>query len=198
MYQSFAIFSRYILLLTSKEENIILHYNICIKETSTCLEAANRSKKTLWALAAVIFLFALALNFLTPYVADDYVYRLGFHTKKELTGVLDVAKSMYVHSYRMNGRVVSHFFGQLFMLWPKAIFNIVNSAVITALLFLMSYLASGCRRPTAFTVLCAAMVLGGVSGVWAGGSVAAGVGELLMGTFFRNYLHFTLFFSIFP
>ncbi len=151
------------------------------------LEAANRSKKTLWALAAVIFLFALALNFLTPYVADDYVYRLGFHTKKELTGVLDVAKSMYVHSYRMNGRVVSHFFGQLFMLWPKAIFNIVNSAVITALLFLMSYLASGCRRPTAFTVLCAAMAF------WVGCPVFGQVALWQLGSV--NYL-WGLFFGI--
>lgn len=121
------------------------------------LDAVNRSKKTLWALMALIFLFALVLNLLTPYVADDYVYRLGFHTKKELTGIWDVARSMYVHSYRMNGRVVSHFFGQLFMLWPKAVFDIVNSAVLLALLVMAAYLSSGCRRPNALMLLCAGM-----------------------------------------
>ena len=117
----------------------------------------DRSKKTLWALTVCIFLFALILNGLTPYVADDYVYRLSFDTKKELTGVVDVVKSMAVHAVRMNGRVESHFLGQLFMLWPKAVFNVVNAAVLTALLVLVAALCAGWKRPTALLLACAAM-----------------------------------------
>lgn len=117
----------------------------------------DRSKKTLWALTVCIFLFALILNGLTPYVADDYVYRLSFDTKKELTGVVDVVKSMAVHAVRMNGRVESRFLGQLFMLWPKAVFNVVNAAVLTALLVLVAALCAGWKRPTALLLACAAM-----------------------------------------
>lgn len=100
------------------------------------------SRKSVYVLAAALFLFMLVLNFLTPYVADDYMYRISFYGAKPLENVGDVVMSMYVHSFEMNGRIVSHFFGSLFMLWPKAVFNVVN-AFVYVLLMLGLYTLAG-------------------------------------------------------
>lgn len=104
------------------------------------------SRKSVVVLAAALFLFMLALNFLTPYVADDYVYRINLYDKTPLESVGDVLQSMYTHSYAMNGRLVSHFFGSLFMLWPKAVFNVVNALVYVLLMLGMCKLAGAGGR----------------------------------------------------
>lgn len=96
-----------------------------------------RSRNLLLVCLCVLFLFLLLLNCLTPYIADDYGYRLGFHNKEPLESLGDVARSMYVHCFAMNGRVVSHSLEQIFMLMPKLVFNICNAAVFTGLIYLM-------------------------------------------------------------
>lgn len=111
------------------------------------LRGAVNSKWGVLALAALVFLFMLILNFLTPYVADDYVYRWSFYDRSHVETLEGVLRSMYVHSYAMNGRVISHFFGQLFMIWPKAVFNVVNAGVFTLLWYLLWRIASvGAKR----------------------------------------------------
>ena len=96
-----------------------------------------RSRNLLLVCLCVLFLFLLLLNCLTPYIADDYGYRLGFHNKEPLESLGDVARSMYVHCFAMNGRVVSHSLEQIFMLMPKLVFNICNAAVFAGLIYLM-------------------------------------------------------------
>ncbi len=111
------------------------------------LYKAVNSKWGVLILAGLVFLFMLLLNFLTPYVADDYVYRWSFYDRSHVTTLEGVLRSMYVHSYAMNGRVVSHFFGQLFMIWPKAVFNFVNAGMFTLLWYLLWRISSvGAKR----------------------------------------------------
>lgn len=120
------------------------------------MELANRINQSKWSIRAamaVVFLLMLLLNFLTPYAADDYVYRLSFATKEPLQNLEDVAKSMYVHCYRMNGRVVSHTLEQLFMLVPKAVFNACNAGVFLLLMYLMYRVANCGRRRNAVLFL---------------------------------------------
>ncbi len=113
------------------------------------LYKAARSKWGVPVMAALVFLFMLFLNFLTPYVADDYVYRCSFYDHSQVTTLGEVLRSMYVHSYAMNGRVVSHFFAQLFMIWPKAVFNFVNAGVFTLLWYVLWRISCvGTRRNT--------------------------------------------------
>lgn len=116
------------------------------------------SRKSVVVLATALFLFMLVLNFLTPYVADDYVYRISFYDKTPLSSVGDVLQSMYTHSYAMNGRLVSHFLGSLFMLWPKAAFNVANALVYVLLMLGMWKLAgAGVRGGAAlFVTVCMA------------------------------------------
>lgn len=101
-----------------------------------------QSKKLLLACMGALFLFMLLLNCLTPYVADDYVYRNSFQDGTRLKSLTDVAKSMYVHCFKMNGRVVSHTLEQLFLLVPKAAFNVFNAAVFTGLIYLLYRVAN--------------------------------------------------------
>ena len=52
-----------------------------------------------------VFAVMLALNLMTHYTADDWVYMLSFSTKEPIRHIRDIFPSMVVHSYRMNGRI---------------------------------------------------------------------------------------------
>ncbi len=106
------------------------------------IKKLNGSKRTVLVLAALVWLFMLALNLLTPFVADDFVYMVDLSTKKPLSCVLDIFPSMAVHAVRINGRLISHGLGQLFMLMPKAVFCAVNALVYTGFIWLLYRVAS--------------------------------------------------------
>lgn len=92
------------------------------------------------ALSFLFFVLMLCLNALTPYIADDYVYRYSFSGTKVLlqeSGFSEVFRSMYRHAFVMNGRVVSHGLDQLFMYFPKTVFNIVNALMCVLMLYVM-------------------------------------------------------------
>ena len=103
----------------------------------------NRSR---WATALVctgIFGLMLTLNILTPYICDDFTYRINFLTKEPLGSFLEIFESMYAHSYKMNGRLISHGLAQVFMLMDPGIFDVVNASVFTLTLMLMQRLCGG-------------------------------------------------------
>ena len=106
----------------------------------------NRSR---WATVLVctgIFGLMLTLNILTPYICDDFTYRINFLTKEPLGSFLEIFESMYAHSYKMNGRLVSHGLAQVFMLLPPLVFDIVNAAVFAGTLLLAVRLGTGERN----------------------------------------------------
>lgn len=118
----------------------------------------NRSRRAVLAAAGAVFLFLLVLNLLTPYVADDYVYMFSFHDKSRLDSLWAVFQSMYDHCFCMNGRVVSHFFGQLFMLFPKPVFDMVNAFAYAVVMYLLYRLCVMGREDNLllFLAVCAA------------------------------------------
>ena len=73
------------------------------------IKKLNRSKWTLLVLTGGMFSLMLALNILTPYICDDFTYNLNFSTKEPLGSFLEIFESMYAHSYKMNGRLISPF-----------------------------------------------------------------------------------------
>ena len=106
----------------------------------------NRSR---WATALVctgIFGLMLTLNILTPYICDDFTYRINFLTKEPLESFPEIFESMYAHSYKMNGRLISHGLAQVFMLLPPLVFDIVNAAVFAGTLLLAVRLGTGERN----------------------------------------------------
>lgn len=106
------------------------------------LKAANNSRKCLTAAGILLFLFMLLLNGMTPYVADDYAYMISFYDQWWIEDLKDVVYSMYAHSHSMNGRIISHAFGQIFMIWPKPVFNVCNALVYVSLMYLLYRLAN--------------------------------------------------------
>lgn len=103
------------------------------------------SRTMLRVVSAGIFLWMLVMNLLTPYICDDFTYRLNFATAEPLESVLEIIPSMAAHSHKMNGRLISHGLAQLFMLLPPVVFDVVNSAVFlcTGLLILQLLGARG-------------------------------------------------------
>lgn len=119
----------------------------------------NASEKTAAAFLAVVFGCMTVLNFLTPYICDDWVYRLSFVTKEPLQTLGDVVGSMYLHCFAMNGRVVSHSLEQLFMLPPKWVFNFCNAGVYTLTVYLVYRIANAGRKGSVLLLSAIAMGL---------------------------------------
>lgn len=110
------------------------------------LRELNRSRWTLRGLTGGVFVLMLVLNILTPYICDDFAYRLNFLTKEPLGSVWEIFPSMYAHSHKMNGRLISHGLAQVFMLMPPIAFDICNAAVFAGTIYLVVRLCSGERN----------------------------------------------------
>lgn len=110
----------------------------------------DRSRGASIAVAGGVFALMLVLNVLTPYICDDFTYRLNFLTKEALGSIWEIPESMYAHSYKMNGRLVSHGLAQVFMLMPTLVFDIVNAAVFTLTLYAVVRLCSKERSAVLF------------------------------------------------
>ena len=106
------------------------------------LHDLDRSKCASALAVGGVFALMLVLNVLTPYICDDFTYRLNFLTKEALGSVWEIPESMYAHSYKMNGRLISHGLAQVFMLLPKLAFDVVNAAVFTGTLYAATRLCS--------------------------------------------------------
>lgn len=112
------------------------------------------------ALSLIFFAVMLIFNSFTPYISDDYIYMYSFHGAPPLikdSDFFEIFRSMYYHSFSMNGRVISHGFEQLFMFFPKGVFNIVNSAVYVAMLYIIYRIIN--FRKAASTVLYLAVAM---------------------------------------
>lgn len=111
------------------------------------LKAFNSSRKFLIAAMALLFFFMLLLNSITPYVADDFAYMISFYDQWWIENLMDVVYSMYAHSFSMNGRIISHAFGQAFMIGPKWVFNLCNALVYVVLMYFLYRIANfKCKR----------------------------------------------------
>ena len=96
-----------------------------------------------WAGLIVYFLFFLGLNILTPLVSDDYRYAFSFATGERIVSFWQIFPSLYEHYFVMHGRTAVHFFTQLMLLIGKPVFNVLNAAAATALLYGLYRLAAG-------------------------------------------------------
>lgn len=87
----------------------------------------------------LIFALFLVFNFMTPMLADDYIFSINRASWVRLTRFEEIFQSLRELRSKPNGngRVVAHFFAQAFLLWPKWIFNIVNALNGTFIFFLM-------------------------------------------------------------
>jgi len=89
-----------------------------------------------------IFLSMLALNLLTPLIADDYSYALTYnHTR--IKNIIDIINYQSHHYMVWGGRTVAHSIAQSFLILPKHIFSIFNSLVYIILISLIYKIIKG-------------------------------------------------------
>ena len=94
-----------------------------------------QSKKIRIALLLSIVLIMLAGSAFTPYSVDDWTYMFSFATGERIASVGDIFPSMAAHAQQVNGRLIAHFWAQLFLFLPKMCFNVVNSLIFAALIY---------------------------------------------------------------
>ena len=126
------------------------------------LSRAEKINSSGWCAAAVcalILLVMLLCNFRTNLAADDYRYCFRFDDLTRVDSVSDILPSMAAHRLVMNGRLTAHALVQIFLLLPKAVFNVANSLVFLALIWLMYRIA---RQGEAHNALLLASLFGAV------------------------------------
>ncbi len=96
---------------------------------------------------AALFALMLLLNFMCPYLSDDWHFMfvwedfLPTDDPKRVDSFGDIITSMRNYYAMSGGRVVPHFITYCLLLFPKWVFNILNSAmfvVLTVLLYRIS------------------------------------------------------------
>ena len=89
-------------------------------------------------------------NLQTALIADDYNYRFIFGTANQrVEHIFDIIESMRAHYHTMNGRLILHSLTQLFLLWGKPVFNVVNTVgylLFTGLIYCTARARGGIAR----------------------------------------------------
>ena len=114
----------------------------------------------MWPLYAAVFISAFVLTVLTPKYADDFAYSFSFATDQRIRSIADIFPSMAVHRVILNGRVVPHFLVQLFLMFPKAVFSLLNAMETILLLKLSSRCLQTSGKTKCLILLC------GIFGIW--------------------------------
>ena len=141
------------------------------------MDTVKHNKKIAFIAALLlVFAFMLTLNTMTPLFADDYVYSLNLRTEQPITGICDIFHSIANFRSMHNGRIAAHFFAQLFLWLPKMVFNVVNAAMFTLLVYSVSrYVGMGKQKSpvvalASFAVIWLLMPGFGHSALWLTGS----------------------------
>ena len=119
-----------------------------------------KTDRPIWLLCAAVFITVFLLSVLTPKYADDFCYTFSFATDRRIQSVADIFPSMATHRVLLNGRVVPHFFVQLFLMFPKAVFSVLNALQAVLLMLLSSRYLQSEGRTKCLVLLC------GLFGIW--------------------------------
>lgn len=96
-----------------------------------------------------VFLLVIAIAFyiwncISPEFSDDYGYKFMFTTKKHpdlsipIKSIGDICVSQWNHYFSFNGRILIHFFAQLWTaLLGKELFNVFNALILVAFVILL-------------------------------------------------------------
>ena len=93
--------------------------------------------KNKWFYFVIIFIFMLIFNFLTPYIWDDYQYSYLSDASRRVSSLIDVFSELKHMYFSWGGRVFAHFFAYTLLMFPKWIFNIINSLVYVGNIYLI-------------------------------------------------------------
>ncbi len=136
-----------VVLLPKNRRKIVLNSQKLTVNRETVIKIA-----AVVAIAVLMFSLILVFNGMIGYAADDYLYFFKYTghvvkgTPERLTGIRDIFTGMVTHYKVCNGRIPAHFLLQLFTLFDKSVFNVVNSLFFTVL-GLLIYFHANYKRP---------------------------------------------------
>lgn len=110
------------------------------------LKTYQTSKKYHLLTLTAIFLVMFVLNLFTTLIADDYMYSLSFATGDRIEHIGEIYDSLIVHGQGVNGRYFAHFFAHLFLMLPDLLFDLVNSLVFLATVYMVYAVANRGRE----------------------------------------------------
>lgn len=108
------------------------------------------------SILTVSFLLILVLNFLTPWLSDDYEYLMQV---QQADSFADLFRQEYHQYMTWNGRSVVHLLLRIFLYLPRPVFKVANSAAFTATALLLVRLAVPNRKNDVFALLMAETAL---------------------------------------
>ena len=91
-------------------------------------------KSFFYLIFGIAFITIYAYNLLTPYLSDDYAYLIDVRKAHSL---LDLVRQQYGEYLSNSGRIIGQFNVRLSLSVNKQIFNVVNSFMFIALIFLI-------------------------------------------------------------
>lgn len=96
----------------------------------------NQSKYIFLLSILAVFCIMLVFNVATYYTTDDYAYMYRWDDRTQrIENIFEIFPSMYSHAITQNGRVVTHFLVQLFLLMPDIVFDVFNALAFTLLVY---------------------------------------------------------------
>lgn len=102
---------------------------------------SSKRKLVFYGIVVISFLAIFIYNFLTPLMSDDFL----FNPTAPYT-LVDLLKEEYNNYMTWNGRSVVQFIMHVFLLFPKGLFNILNSLCFILLTFLIYWNIKGKRE----------------------------------------------------
>ena len=84
---------------------------------------------------AIVFGVIFSLSCLTPLVADDFNYTFGYASDRRISSLMDIWTSMKWHRLLLNGRVFSHGWLSLVLMYPRWVYAALNAMVGTLFSF---------------------------------------------------------------
>ena len=125
----------------------------------SCAGKPGRNAERCFALALLaVYLLLLAFNLMTPMAGDDYAHYYGI-SGEHVDTIPEIRENLQNLWLHINGRVAAHLMVYLLQIPPRAVFCLLNAAVLPLLLLLLqNYLPQEQRRLWGFAVV-AAMLL---------------------------------------
>ena len=137
------LFSKLFIFTNKKKEPIATKLKEIINNLIRRIK--NNKKIVFITSVCLVFLLILILNFLTPLLADDFSYSFGIGGAR-IKSINDIYKFQIEHWLTWGGRSVVHSIAQLLLMFPKYVFNFLNSIVYILLTLLIYKHIVGCEK----------------------------------------------------
>ena len=128
------------------------------KENPSAGESERTAQRRFALALLAVALLMLAFNVMTPMAGDDFAHYFGISGEHvdSLPEIEENLQDLWLHS---NGRLAPHLMVYLMQIPPRAVFRLLNTAVLPLLIGLMTQFLPGERRRAVWTVPMAAMLL---------------------------------------